>query len=239
MVSIRSLTGPSSRVIVTHPEGLAECGHRRTRRAEERPSRPARPDRASRASVVPPRPGTAVGAPERSPRTPAATAPRTTPVPGPRSRWRCMPPPPLDVPMTVTPCRGAAVSSRRTTGGRCCPPAAAIDAVADVEPVDAGEARAAAASYAGLRSHPFPTCFSCGTGREPGDGLRIFPGRVADATAEDGDPPRTRSPRPGRPTRPWPRTSTPTPTSTRARASRSPGRRSTASAAGPATSRNG
>ncbi|HRI98971.1 MAG TPA: hypothetical protein PLZ93_25320, partial [Nocardioides sp.] len=34
--------------------------------------------------------------------------------------------------------------------------------------------------YPGLASHPFPTCFSCGTGRDPGDGLRIFPGPVGD-----------------------------------------------------------
>src|SRR4051794_20768667 len=42
----------------------------------------------------------------------------------------------------------------------------------------ADEARAAEASYAGLRSHPFPTCYVCGTARP--DGMRIFPGRVAD-----------------------------------------------------------
>ena len=41
-------------------------------------------------------------------------------------------------------------------------------------------ARAAEAAYPGLASHPFPTCFSCGTGREPGDGLRIFPGPVGE-----------------------------------------------------------
>ena len=34
------------------------------------------------------------------------------------------------------------------------------------------------ATYPGLTSHPFPTCFACGTGREEGDGLRIFPGPV-------------------------------------------------------------
>jgi hypothetical protein len=50
----------------------------------------------------------------------------------------------------------------------------------DVEAVPADEARAAMASYPGLSSHPFPTCFACGTGRAVGDGLRIFPGRVAD-----------------------------------------------------------
>ncbi len=26
--------------------------------------------------------------------------------------------------------------------------------------------------------HPFPRCFACGPAREPGDGLRLFPGRV-------------------------------------------------------------
>ena len=36
-------------------------------------------------------------------------------------------------------------------------------------------------------SHPFPTCFACGTGREEGDGLRIFPGRVGDGDGADPD----------------------------------------------------
>jgi hypothetical protein len=60
------------------------------------------------------------------------------------------------------------------------------DPVRDVEPVAPDHARAAMAAYAGLTSHPFPTCFSCGTGRD--DGLRIFPGRVADTAAEDHEP---------------------------------------------------
>ena len=38
----------------------------------------------------------------------------------------------------------------------------------------------------GCATHPFPTCFACGTDREEGDGLRIFPGPVGDA---DGGPP--------------------------------------------------
>lgn len=41
------------------------------------------------------------------------------------------------------------------------------------------EAEAAARSYRGFRSHPFPRCFVCGPEREPGDGLRIFPGPLA------------------------------------------------------------
>ena len=50
--------------------------------------------------------------------------------------------------------------------------------VASVEPVALAEARAAATAFVGLASHPFPTCFVCGPDRA--DGLRIFPGPVAD-----------------------------------------------------------
>jgi hypothetical protein len=43
---------------------------------------------------------------------------------------------------------------------------------------------AAAASVAGHDAwcdpHPFPTCFVCGPDREPGDGMRLFPGALAD-----------------------------------------------------------
>jgi hypothetical protein len=88
-------------------------------------------------------------------------------------------PPPLEVPMSLTPGDDGGVvatyDGKPVLTARC-----RHDEVADVEPVAPDEARAAMASYAGLESHPFPTCFSCGTGREPGDGLRIFPGRVAD-----------------------------------------------------------
>ena len=102
-----------------------------------------------------------------------------------------MAPPPLEVPMTVTSGEGGGVvatyDGKPMLSARC-----SSDTVADVQPVTPEEARAAVTSYAGLTSHPFPTCFSCGTGREPGDGLWIFPGRLADAPAEDGAPPRTR-----------------------------------------------
>ena len=43
---------------------------------------------------------------------------------------------------------------------------------------------AAAASAAGrdhwCDHHPFPTCFACGPERDPGDGLRLFPGELRD-----------------------------------------------------------
>lgn len=50
--------------------------------------------------------------------------------------------------------------------------------------VDVGTARAAARGYAGLGSHPFPTCWTCGPAREEGDGLGIFPGPVTDPGGE-------------------------------------------------------
>jgi hypothetical protein len=88
-------------------------------------------------------------------------------------------PPPLDTPMVVThgdgetlaSYDGAVVARARLFEG---------DGPVTVEAVPADEAHAAMATYPGLASHPFPTCFSCGTGREVGDGLRIFPGRVSD-----------------------------------------------------------
>lgn len=54
-------------------------------------------------------------------------------------------------------------------------------ATLDLEPPDAptlAEAMDAATRYVGHVEHSFPTCFVCGPKREPGDGLRIFPGPV-------------------------------------------------------------
>jgi hypothetical protein len=83
-----------------------------------------------------------------------------------------------------------------------------VDLVADGEPaelrLDVPGAitpdEAAAASAAGrdhwCDHHPFPTCFSCGPARTPGDGLRLFPGELdgglfatpwtPDASLDDG-----------------------------------------------------
>lgn len=60
------------------------------------------------------------------------------------------------------------VAAARRVGGR----------PADVPPVTVDQAVAAEAVYPGLVSHPFASCFVCGTGRAEGDGLRIFPGPV-------------------------------------------------------------
>jgi hypothetical protein len=56
-------------------------------------------------------------------------------------------------------------------------PASEVDPGPAVGPATAQQAEA---RYPGLRSHPFPTCFVCGPDRAPGDGLRIFPGRLDD-----------------------------------------------------------
>lgn len=46
-------------------------------------------------------------------------------------------------------------------------------------PVGFEQASEAAAKSPAFVDHPFPTCFVCGPLRDEGDGLRIFPGRVA------------------------------------------------------------
>ncbi|NYG58691.1 hypothetical protein BJ980_001614 [Nocardioides daedukensis] len=87
-------------------------------------------------------------------------------------------PPPLDVPLTVdVDADGATTAS---FGGSLIMRARVVAEAdpAPVERVPAEVARSAEAAYPGLRNHPFPTCFACGTGREPEDGLRIFPGPV-------------------------------------------------------------
>jgi len=46
------------------------------------------------------------------------------------------------------------------------------------EPPTWAQTLAASERYAGHSDHPFPHCFVCGPGRDPGDGLRIFAGPV-------------------------------------------------------------
>jgi hypothetical protein len=48
--------------------------------------------------------------------------------------------------------------------------------------VTLAEAEDATARYPGFEEHAFPECFSCGPRREAGDGLRIFPGALADGS---------------------------------------------------------
>ncbi len=91
-------------------------------------------------------------------------------------------PPPLERPLHVVHDPDGAVLL--LDGGRlvasAAPAGPPTGAVAD--PVPTAVARAAEAAYEGLADHPFPTCFVCGTGREPGDGLCLRPGPVDDGT---------------------------------------------------------
>ena len=87
-------------------------------------------------------------------------------------------PPPLDTPMTVATVDGAATAE---VDGEVVALARAVERdLVDVERVDPVTAAAAEPTYPGHDFHPFPTCFACGTGREVGDGLRIFPGRTGE-----------------------------------------------------------
>ncbi|CAN5562469.1 hypothetical protein BH11ACT8_BH11ACT8_28500 [soil metagenome] len=87
-------------------------------------------------------------------------------------------PPPLETPLDVTSTDGVATAAHGESVVLVAKPATTD--LTPVECVALEVARAAEARFTGLDFHPFPTCFSCGTGREAGDGLRIFPGRVDD-----------------------------------------------------------
>ncbi|WP_240044632.1 hypothetical protein [Nocardioides albidus] len=83
-------------------------------------------------------------------------------------------PPPLDVPMTVLATAAGATLAR---DGHTVAEAVYAEArPVPVAPVSATTAAAAEEGYPGHRSHPFPTCFTCGPDRRVGDGLRIFAG---------------------------------------------------------------
>jgi hypothetical protein len=89
-------------------------------------------------------------------------------------------PPPLDVPLRV---EGGDVYDGEHLVATVATVAAAAGGTAGAlpePPVFPGydAARAAEARYAGLRDHPFPTCFVCGPARDDGLGLR--PGPVGD-----------------------------------------------------------
>ena len=99
-------------------------------------------------------------------------------------------PPPLDVDLRVEASGGTA---RLFDGNVLVAEAAPATVEADLpEAVSLERAREAEAAYGGLVDHPFPTCFSCGTARDDGLGLRPGPvgkGRSACTwTPEKDDP---------------------------------------------------
>ncbi|TDC51629.1 hypothetical protein E1212_11570 [Jiangella ureilytica] len=91
-------------------------------------------------------------------------------------------PPPLETPLSVAPSpegEGVSLLHGPTLVAVAAGGAPEGDLVA-VEPVAASEVAAISARYPGFSAHPFPECFVCGPDRSPGDGLRLFPGRVGD-----------------------------------------------------------
>lgn len=92
-------------------------------------------------------------------------------------------PPPLETPMRVTVEGGKAEVTDPDDGGLVLEGRALADGEPDVRvpaTVTLDEARDASPRYVGFERHPFPRCVTCGPEREEGDGLRIFPGQVAD-----------------------------------------------------------
>ena len=92
-------------------------------------------------------------------------------------RVRLAAPPPLEVPLELTRDGDALTASH---GSQLIATATILDdaegrAVEPVPPVPPGEAERAAGRYAGLTDHPFPECFTCGTARPDGLGLRSGP----------------------------------------------------------------
>jgi hypothetical protein len=88
-------------------------------------------------------------------------------------------PPPLDVPLTVEDRDG----DLHLLHGEVLV-AVAARTVVDAPPppfVPPDEAAAAGEHFAGFTDHAFSSCFTCGTDRRPGDGLRVFPGPVPGA----------------------------------------------------------
>lgn len=87
-------------------------------------------------------------------------------------------PPPLATPMSVTN-DGGTVSM--TAGGQLVGDARSDTLDLEVpDPPSLAAASSAVSGYAGFTGHPFPECFVCGPDRDPGDGLRLFPGPVED-----------------------------------------------------------
>lgn len=90
-------------------------------------------------------------------------------------------PPPLRTPLDVrTEPDGIAIYDGERLIAEARPVPAGDPPPEPVPPVSLAEATDASQRYDGFVEHPFPTCFVCGPDRPPGDGLRLFAGRLAD-----------------------------------------------------------
>ncbi len=90
-------------------------------------------------------------------------------------------PPPLEVPLEVAPSPdgdGVVLLADGEVVAEAAPHVGELDWPPFVSPERAAEA---SRHYGGHREHMFPGCFTCGTERAEGDGLRIFAGPVEGA----------------------------------------------------------
>lgn len=93
-------------------------------------------------------------------------------------------PPPLDTPLAVNDPDQAGVVAvyDRDVLVATATPASPVRSEPPTR-VDTSTAQSATAHYWGFtHDHIFPTCWVCGPDRAPGDGLRLFPGAVVEAT---------------------------------------------------------
>jgi hypothetical protein len=90
-------------------------------------------------------------------------------------------PPPLDTTLTWEEDDEAGELRLLTAGGAIIGTARPSEFTDDPPPVvSTAQAKAGAATYPGFTHHPFDHCFTCGTARDPGDGLRIFSGPIGE-----------------------------------------------------------
>ena len=88
-------------------------------------------------------------------------------------------PPPLDTPLTWE--RDGDELRLVTAGGGLIGEATPGSFTRDVVPCPTeAEAEAGHRAYPGFHTHPFDHCFTCGTRRAEGEGLRLFPGPCGD-----------------------------------------------------------
>ena len=92
-------------------------------------------------------------------------------------------PPPLETSMTVDVTTADGV--RTLTASRAgdvvlTATETTTDELTVVPAASADQAAGAAEGFRGLLDHPFPTCFTCGHRRPPGDGLHLAPGPLPD-----------------------------------------------------------
>lgn len=91
-------------------------------------------------------------------------------------------PPPLEVAMTVRESDGRV--DVLMDGAVVAEAVRVDDAAEPVDAIDPDDAAAAMTRFAGLSTHPFPTCFVCGTERADGDGLGLWAGPILAGDAD-------------------------------------------------------